>query len=61
MLVKWRDRYQIKQGESVSSLEPSDMEAAKAEIQQLKRELAIVREERDILKKAVNIFSRHGR
>lgn len=61
MLLKWRDRYQVKQGESVSSLEPSDMEAAKREIQQLKRELAVVREERDILKKAVNIFSRAGR
>lgn len=61
MLLKWRDRYQVKQGEPVSSLEPSDMEAAKTEIQQLKRELAVVREERDILKKAVNIFSRTGK
>ena len=61
MLLKWRDRYQVKQDELTSSLEPSDMEAAKSEIQQLKRELAVVREERDILKKAVNIFSRTGK
>lgn len=58
MLLKWRDRYHVKPGEPVSSIEPSDMEAAKREIQQLKRELAVVREERDILKKVVNIFSR---
>jgi transposase len=34
MLLKWRDRYQVvSQGESgVSSLEPSDLEAAKREI-----------------------------
>ena len=59
LLVKWRARYQIleKEGEAVQ-LEPSDMEAAKAEIRRLKRELANVEEEREILKKVVNIFSR---
>jgi transposase-like protein len=41
-------------------LEPSDMEAAKAEIRRLERELAEVKEEREILKKAVNIFSRRS-
>jgi transposase-like protein len=34
------------------------MEAAKAEIRRLQRELANVEEEREILKKALNIFSR---
>jgi transposase-like protein len=34
------------------------MEAAKAEIRRLQHELAEVQEERDILKKVVNIFSR---
>jgi len=34
------------------------MEAAKAEIRRLQRELANMEEERDILKKALNIFSR---
>jgi transposase-like protein len=39
-------------------LEPSDLEAAKAEIRILQRKLAEAEEEREILKKAVNIFSR---
>jgi len=42
-------------------LEPSDLEAARAEIKRLRRELAEAEEERDILKKAVNIFSRKSR
>ena len=59
LLVKWRARYQIleKEGEAVQ-LGPSDIEAAKAEIRRLQRELANVEEEREILKKVVNIFSR---
>jgi transposase-like protein len=36
----------------------SDMEAAKREIQRLRRRLAEVEEEREILKKTINIFSR---
>lgn len=61
LLMKWRMRYQAlrKNGEEVS-LEPSDLEAARAEIRQLKRELLVAEEERDILKKAVNIFSRRS-
>jgi transposase len=59
LLMKWRARYQVQkktgQGES---LEPSDLEAAKAEIRRLRRELTAVEEEREILKKVVNIFSR---
>jgi transposase-like protein len=39
-------------------LVPGELEAAKAEIRRLERKLAEVEEERDILKKAVNIFSR---
>jgi transposase len=59
LLLKWRTRYQIleKEGEAVQ-IGPSDMEAAKAEIRRLKRELANVEEEREILKKVLNIFSR---
>jgi transposase len=59
LLSKWRSRYQIvaPQGQS-SKIEPSDMEAAKAEIRRLQRQLANVEEEREILKKALNIFSR---
>ncbi len=59
LLVKWRARYQvlIKDGQA-SELGPSDLEALKAENRRLQRELAAVEEEREILKKVVNIFSR---
>jgi transposase len=59
LLVKWKARYQIvtKEGEK-PQIEPSDMEAAKAEIRRLRRELADVEEEREILKKVLSIFSR---
>ena len=59
LLQKWRARYQIlaKDGQP-AHLGPSDLEAAKAEIRRLQRELAAAEEEREILKKVVNIFSR---
>jgi transposase len=59
LLAKWRDRYRVvsKEGQN-TELGPSDLEAAKAEIRRLQRELANVEEEREILKKVVNIFSR---
>jgi transposase len=59
LLLKWRLRYQAvqKAGQEVN-LGPSDLEAAKAEIRRLQRELTAAEEEREILKKAVNIFSR---
>jgi transposase-like protein len=61
MLLKWRDRYQEVRAEmSGASLEPSDLEAAKREIKRLQRQLAEVEEEREILKKTVNIFSRRS-
>jgi transposase len=59
LLGKWRDRYQIIQnGSQEAKIVPSDMEEAKAEIRRLQRELSAVEEEREILKKALNIFSR---
>jgi len=59
LLLKWRARYQaVQQGNGNVHLEPSDLEAAKAEIRRLQRQLAEAEEEREILKKAVNIFSR---
>jgi transposase len=59
LLVKWRNRYQvISQGENQTHLEVSDFEAAKREIKRLQRQLAEVEEEREILKKTINIFSR---
>jgi transposase len=59
MLVKWRARYQIVEREGQEpQIGPSDMEAAKAEIRRLQRALANAEEEREILKKVLNIFSR---
>ena len=59
LLVKWRDRYQvIAKDADQAHLALSDMEAAKREIQRLRRRLAEVEEEREILKKTINIFSR---
>ncbi len=59
LLVKWRDRYQVISKEAEQAhLALSDMEAAKREIQRLQRRLAEVEEEREILKKTINIFSR---
>ena len=59
LLMKWRARYQIvaREGE-VPQIGPSDMEAAQAEIRRLRRALANAEEEREILKKVLNIFSR---
>jgi transposase len=59
MLLKWRDRYQVvSQVAGETRLAPSDLETANREIQRLRRELTEIAEEREILKKAVNIFSR---
>lgn len=59
LLVKWRDRYQvISKDAEQAHLGLSDMEEAKREIQRLRRRLAEVEEEREILKKTINIFSR---
>jgi transposase len=58
LLLKWRDRYQVKQEKGEARLVPSDLEAAQAENRRLRRQLAITEQERDILKKAVSIFSK---
>jgi transposase len=61
MLTKWRTRYKVvDQANGATSLAPSDLEAANREIQRLRRELTEIAEEREILKKVVNIFSRKG-
>jgi transposase len=61
LLLKWQDRYQVKAADGAARLEPSDLAAAQAEVRQLRRQLAVVEQERDILKKAVGIFSRMER
>ena len=59
LLVKWRDRYQVISKEAEQAhLELSDMDAARRVIKRLERRLAEVEEEREILKKTINIFSR---
>lgn len=59
LLVKWKARYQaIQDGVQELKLEPNNLEAAKREIRRLRRKLAEAEEEREILKKVVNIFSR---
>ena len=59
LLTKWRVRYQIVPHEGTGTqLMPSDLEGAKAEIRRLRHELSEAEEEREILKKALNIFSR---
>lgn len=49
LLPKWKQRYRVNKAEQ--SLEPSDLVTAQAELRRVKRELAIVSQERDILKK----------
>ncbi|MGQ9850293.1 MAG: transposase [Aggregatilineaceae bacterium] len=58
LLLKWRDRYQVRREQGEVSLAPRGLAAAQAEVRALRRQLAIAEQERDILKKAVNIFSR---
>ena len=63
LLVKWLAKYQAeaKRGSGVEiDLELTDLEAAKREITRLKRTVMELEEEREILKKAVSIFSRRG-
>lgn len=55
LLSAWRKKYAV--GPETTELELSDMAAAEAEIKRLRRQLAVAQEERDILKKAVSIFS----
>lgn len=60
MIRRWRREYSSEKeaftGKGIPSLTPEEKEIAK-----LKKELNEVREERDILKKAVGIFSKRDR
>ena len=59
LLGKWHARYKILEHEGQPpQISPNDLDAAKAEIRRLQHELSAVEEEREILKKALNIFSR---
>ena len=56
LLRHWKKRFQV--SESSNGLELSEVEQLKAELRRTKRELEIVQQERDILKKTVGIFSK---
>ena len=61
LLLKWRNRYEIKNTDGEKEhLEINELESAKMEIRRLEREIMEIAEEREILKKVVNIFSRTG-
>ncbi len=54
LIYKWQQRYRVVE----DNLQPSAERAEHTEIRRLKRELEITRQERDILKKAIRVFSR---
>lgn len=56
LIYKWRERYRV--DEASGELKPSPEREAEAEIRRLKHELEIAKQERDILKKAIQVFSR---
>ncbi len=55
LIYKWRQRYRV--DENSDTLKPSAERETDAEIRRLKHELSVAREERDILKKAIQVFS----
>ena len=59
LLRGWRKRFRVSAAND--SLELSAVEQLKAELRRVKRELEIVQQERDILKKTVSIFSQESR
>lgn len=60
LIYKWRQRYRIDIASSNGVL-PSEEREAAAELRRLRRELEVVKQERDILKKAIQIFSQDPR
>ncbi len=54
LIYKWQQRYRVEN----ERLQPSAERAEQAELRRLRRELEIVKQERDILKKAIRVFSR---
>ncbi|MFW5691182.1 MAG: transposase [Chloroflexota bacterium] len=56
LIRKWQQRYRIR--EDSEQIQASEASEAQAESRRLKRELEIARQERDILKKAIQVFSR---
>ena len=59
LIRKWRQRYQV--GPVEGELQRSPESELEAENRRLRRELEIVRQERKILRKALQVFSRDQR
>lgn len=57
VLYRWRRQFEA----PAPVMEPTDEQGLAAENRRLKRELEIARQERDILKKAVGVFSREAK
>lgn len=55
LIYKWRERYRLDKQDV--KVKPSVEREEAAEIRRLKRELARVTQQRDILKKAIEVFS----
>lgn len=55
LLNKWKQRYQLHP--ATGEVQPSDQHDLEAENRRLRRELALVQAERDLLKKAVKLFA----
>ena len=53
-LQRWKERFGEKSAKSPGAAEPVDS----VELEKMRRELALVKEEREILKKALAVFSR---
>ena len=59
LLYRWRTEFASYQGTSFPGNGKPKMTEEESEVSQLKKELAEMRMERDILKKAVSIFSKN--
>lgn len=62
MLARWKQEHLARMDQSCGELPESGMKPSEveAENRRLRRELAHIREQRDILKKAISIFSQEG-
>ena len=58
VIYRWRQRYRV--DEATEQLLPSHERELESENRRLRRELAIAKQERDVLKKAIQIFSQLG-
>jgi transposase len=62
MLARWKAEHLARMDESCGALPETGMKPSEVESEnrQLRKELAYIREQRDILKKAISIFSQEG-